>query len=126
MWRPNRHASRKAAARKESAPPARNSACSLTRPATVKKSDFAVPLRRIKSVFGDWFPSSTGDLPDGTETTVRGNENGLLATWLGAVPVGRSPTGAGESPALPIFKRRSKAIPVRSVRFDNTAARGAG
>src|SRR5258705_11551042 len=44
---------------------------------------------------GKWFPGSTGDPPvpsgdppDGTETTIRGNENGLFATWLSAVPVG--------------------------------------
>src|SRR5438094_10320362 len=69
------------------------------------------PLGRAQSVFGKWFPGSTGDPPvpsgdppDGTETTIRGNENGLFATWLRAVPVGGSPTGAGESPAPPIFK----------------------
>jgi len=49
----------------------------------------------------------SGDPPDGTETTIRGNENGLFAAWLSAVPVGGSPTGAGESPAPPIFKTRS-------------------
>jgi len=60
------------------------------------------------SVFGNCFPGSTddlpvpsGDAPDGTETTVRGNENGLFARWLGEVQVGGSPTGAGESHALP-------------------------
>ena len=67
-----------------------------------------------QSVFGKWFPGSTGDPPvpsgdppDGTETKIRGNENGLFGTWLIAVPVGGSPTGAGESPAPPIFKTRS-------------------
>ena len=71
--------------------------------------------QRSKSVFGKWFPGSTGDPPvpsgdppDGTETTIRGNENGLFATWLSAVPVGGSPTGAGESPAPPIFKTRAE------------------
>src|SRR5438552_10443868 len=66
-------------------------------------------------MFGKWFPGSrgdptvpSGDRTDGTETTIRGNENGLFTTWLSAVPVGGSPTGAGESPAPPIFKTRSE------------------
>ena len=50
----------------------------------------------------------SGDPPDGTETTIRGNENGLFAAWLSAVRVGGSPTGAGESPAPPIFQTRSQ------------------
>src|SRR6266496_732507 len=68
-----------------------------------------------QSVFRKWFPGSTGDppvpsgdSPDGTGTTIRGNEDGLFETWITAVPVGGSPTEAGESPALPIFKTRSQ------------------
>ena len=64
-----------------------------------------------KSVFEKWFAGSTGDppvpsgdSPDETGAAVRGNEHGLFATLLVAVPVGGSPTGAGESPAPPIFK----------------------
>ena len=34
--------------------------------------------------------------------------DGLSPRLLSAVPVGESPTGAGESPALPIFKTRSE------------------
>ncbi len=51
---------------------------------------------------------STGDPPDGTGVTVRANETGLFTRQASAIPVGGSPTGAGESPALPIFKARSK------------------
>jgi len=47
---------------------------------------------------------STGDSPDGMEATVRANGNGLFLSFLSAIPVGESPTGAGESPALPIFQ----------------------
>ena len=59
-----------------------------------------LPVRRMQ----------TGDLPDGTGTTVGGNENGLFTTWLSAVPVGGSPTGAGESPAPPIFNTRFQTL----------------
>ena len=50
----------------------------------------------------------SGDPPEGTGATVRANGLCLFATSLAAVPVGRSPTGAGGSPALPIFKTRSQ------------------
>ena len=53
-------------------------------------------------------PVLSGDSPDGTKTTLRGNESCLFAVWLSAVPVGGSPTGAGESPALPLFNTRFK------------------
>src|SRR5713101_4347029 len=68
-----------------------------------------------QSVFEKWFAGSTGDppvpsgdLPDGTGATVRANGQGLFATLPAAVPVGGSPTGAGGSPAPPIFKTGSK------------------
>ena len=50
----------------------------------------------------------SGDSPDGMGATVRANRDALSPRLLSAVPVGGSPTGAGESPALPIFKTRSK------------------
>src|SRR5881409_2044288 len=56
---------------------------------------------------GHW-PVLSGDSPDGTGATVRGNRHGLFATLFAAVPVGGSPTGAGGSPAPPIFKTGSK------------------
>src|SRR5438552_10589890 len=72
-------------------------------------------------MFGKWFPGSrgdptvpSGDRTDGTETTIRGNENGLFEMWLSAVPVGGSPTGAGESPAPPIFKTPSQVVSRRT------------
>jgi len=49
----------------------------------------------------------SGDSPDGMGATVRANRGALSPRLLFAVPVGGSPTGAGESPALPIFKTRS-------------------
>src|SRR5436309_2155170 len=68
-----------------------------------------------ESVFGKWFAGSTGDppvpsgdSPDGTGATVRANRHGVFATLPAAVPVGGSPTGAGGSPAPPIFKTGSK------------------
>jgi len=39
--------------------------------------------------------------------TIQANGDGLFATLLAAVPVGGSPTGAGGSPAPPIFKTGS-------------------
>ena len=45
----------------------------------------------------------SGDSPDGMRATVRANADGLFPKLLAGVPVGGSPTGAGESPALPIF-----------------------
>src|SRR6266550_9307812 len=68
-----------------------------------------------QSVFEKWFAGSTGDppvpsgdSPDGTGAIVRGKAQGLFATLLAAVPVGGSPTGAGGSPAPPIFKTGSQ------------------
>src|SRR5438552_452002 len=67
-----------------------------------------------KGVFEKWFAGSTGDppvpsgdSPDGTKRTVRANRHGFFATLPAAVPVGGSPTGAGGSPAPPIFKTGS-------------------
>ena len=66
-------------------------------------------------MFGKWFAGSTGDppvpsgdSPDGTAATVRANGHGLFATLPAAVPIGGSPTGAGGSPAPPIFKTGSQ------------------
>ena len=50
----------------------------------------------------------SGDSPDGTGATVRFKRDGLFATVCFTVPVGGSPTGAGKSPALPIFQTRSE------------------
>jgi len=47
-------------------------------------------------------PVPSGDSPDGTAATFRANEYGLLAMMTPAVPVGGSPTEAGESPTLPM------------------------
>src|SRR5881628_2761612 len=61
-----------------------------------------------------------GDSPDGMGVTVRANGDGLFQRLLSAVPVGGSPTlrskpatedgptGAGESPALPVVRTRSQ------------------
>ena len=46
-------------------------------------------------------PVPSGDSPDGTGAAVPDNKDGLLGSLRSAVPVGGSPTGAGESPALP-------------------------
>jgi hypothetical protein len=71
--------------------------------------------RDAQRVSEKWFGGSTGDPPvpagdsqDGTGATVRANGHGLFATLLVAVPVGGSPTGAGGSPAPPIFKTSSQ------------------
>ena len=53
-------------------------------------------------------PVPSGDSPDGMGATVPANGDGLFSRLLSAFPVGGSPTGAGESPALPIFKTRSE------------------
>ena len=56
-------------------------------------------------------PVPSGDPPDGTGVTVRATKSALFKRRASAVPVGGSPTGAGESPALPIFKTRSGWLP---------------
>jgi hypothetical protein len=62
-------------------------------------------------------PVPSGDSPDGTEVTLRSNQRDLPAKLLSTVPVGKLPTGAGESPAPPIFQTRSKAgVPQRLMR----------
>ena len=53
-------------------------------------------------------PVPSGDSPDGTAATVRAHGDGLFPAWLTGVPVGGSPTVAGEPPALPISKTRSE------------------
>ena len=66
-------------------------------------------------VFGKWFAGSTGDppvpsgdSPDPTEATARANGHGLFTTLPAAAPVDGSPTGAGGSPAPPIYKTASE------------------
>jgi hypothetical protein len=54
-----------------------------------------------------------GDSPDGTGATVRAIGHGLFVTLFPAVRVGGSPTGAGGSPAPPIFKTGSQTECVR-------------
>jgi len=46
----------------------------------------------------------SGDSPDGMGATVRANRDGLSPRLLSSVPVGGSPTGAGEPPALPMLR----------------------
>src|SRR5207247_6724636 len=48
-------------------------------------------------------PVPSGDSPDGMAATVRADKDGLFAKCHSTLPVGESPTGAGESPAPPIF-----------------------
>ena len=55
-------------------------------------------------------PVPSGDSPDGMGAAVPSNRDGLFESLLSAVLVGGSPTGAGESPVLPIFKTRSKVV----------------
>ena len=55
-------------------------------------------------------PVLSGDPPDRTGVTARTNEDGLLVASLSAVPVGGSPTGARESPALPNFQNTRKLV----------------
>jgi hypothetical protein len=52
-------------------------------------------------------PVPSGDSPDGTGAIARANGHSLFAALLAEVPVGGSPTAAGESPAPLIFKTRS-------------------
>src|SRR5881394_4360030 len=73
------------------------------------------PWSAVKRVFEKWLASSTGDppvpsgdSPDGTGATVRANGDCPFAPVPAAVPVGESPTGAGGSPAPPIYKTSSK------------------
>jgi hypothetical protein len=54
-------------------------------------------------------PVPSGDSPDGRRATVGPNGTGRSAKPLSSVPVGESPTGAGESPALPVSENRAKA-----------------
>jgi hypothetical protein len=51
-------------------------------------------------------PVPAGDSPAGTGATVRAAQGGLFATLTSNIPVGKLPTGAGESPAPPIFQTR--------------------
>jgi hypothetical protein len=46
----------------------------------------------------------SGDSPDGTCTTFPTNKTGFCVLLHPVIPVGGSPTGAGESPAPPIFR----------------------
>ena len=51
-------------------------------------------------------PVPSGDSPDGTRGTIRAREDGRIANHRHAIPVGGSPTGAGESPAPPVPQPR--------------------
>ena len=53
---------------------------------------------------------SSGDSPDGTGAAFRTDGDVLFTMLPSTVPVGGSPTGAGESPALPFFETRSWVI----------------
>ena len=55
----------------------------------------------VESVNGKPAQGSTGDSPDGTGETIQVDQGGRSATPQSPVPVGGSPNGAGESPALP-------------------------
>ena len=46
---------------------------------------------------------ASGDPPDGTGETLRANQDGLFVKLRAAIPVGESPTGAGESPTQPVL-----------------------
>ena len=50
----------------------------------------------------------SGDSPGGTRTTIQIEADAFFAKVRSTVPVGGSPTGAGESPALPIFQTGSE------------------
>src|SRR5213596_162627 len=87
------------------------------------------PWSAVRRVFGKRFAGSTGDppvpsgdSPDRTGATVRANGHGLFTRLLAAVPVGGSPTGAGESPAPPIFRTRSQALRPSSTRSRRAGA----
>jgi len=74
-------------------------------------------MLRLKSVFGYWlgstghWPVPSGDSPDGTGRASPADDDGLLVWAAAPVPVGGSPTGAGQWPAPPIFQTRSTATP---------------
>ena len=50
----------------------------------------------------------SGDSLHGIGADARPNGDGRFTRLFPVVPVGGSPAGAGESPALPIFKTRSE------------------
>jgi len=98
--------------------------------------------RRPESVFGNWlgstghWPVPSGDSPDGTGRASPAHDDGLLVGAAAPacaaeaamarrrpVPVGGSPTGAGQWPAPPIFQIRSEqalaALPVPRVMLVN-------
>src|SRR6058998_63456 len=58
-------------------------------------------LGRLLGSTGDP-PVPSGDSPDGTGSTLQANNDGPSMRWRSGLPVGESPTGAGESPAPPI------------------------
>ena len=49
-------------------------------------------------------PVPSGDPPDGTRRAYRSKSYMHFVAGAAPIPVGESPTGAGESPALPIFQ----------------------
>ena len=64
-------------------------------------------------------PVQFGDSPAGTRATLRINNDGLAEAWPPLLPIGESPIGAGESPALPTFPARSKPAASRRSAADN-------
>src|SRR5436190_19247255 len=63
-------------------------------------------LGRLLGSTGDP-PVASGDSPDGTRATFRASNGGPSERWRSGLPVGGSPTGAGESPALPASRTPS-------------------
>src|SRR6185295_3569492 len=54
-------------------------------------------------------PVPSGDSPDGTASASAANLDARSSATTSSIPVGGSPTGAGESPAPPIFQTGSHA-----------------
>ena len=63
--------------------------------------------RSAAKVSENSFAGSAGGSPEGMAATVRANRDGVFTRLLFAISVGRSPTKAGESPALPISQTRA-------------------
>jgi DMSO reductase family type II enzyme chaperone len=59
-------------------------------------------------------PVPSGDSPDGMESAFAANPDARFPSATSLIPVGESPTGAGESPAPPIFRTGSNAVPAEA------------
>jgi internalin A len=66
-------------------------------------------------------PVPSGDSPDGTGRASFTNRRSVAIAAASTIPIGGSPTGAGESPALPIQKRRRLLAVIRE-NFDQIHA----